>query len=244
VRARRDGGLERLDVVRAGERHPRDERAEALPLGGLSRGGQRAERPPVEALLERHEARAAGRLARDLERRLVGLGAGAAEEGLRAARARGKELREPEHRLRPVEGRRVPQRIEVRVRRRSDRGVPVPEAGDRDPAAEVEVRAPFVVPDAAALAADDRQVCACVRRQDRSAIEPRAGRASRHAGTSVTPIEAWTPPRAARTAATSFGTMPPSNSPASSAAWASSARSTCASSPSTRTPGTSLTNRI
>ena len=50
--AGRDGGLERLDVVRPRERDPGHERAEALPLRGLA-GREGTERPAVEAALER-----------------------------------------------------------------------------------------------------------------------------------------------------------------------------------------------
>ena len=163
--ARRDRCLERLDVVRPREREPRDERPEALPLPGLAGGGEGAVGAAVEASLERDDPRAPGRLARDLERRLVRLRARVAEERLRTAETLGEEPGEAEHRLRPVEVRRVPEPVELRVRRLGDGGMTVPEPDDRDPGAEVEVRAALVVPHAAPLAADDGQVGARVGRQ-------------------------------------------------------------------------------
>ena len=105
----------------------------------------------------------------------------------------------------------MPQLVELRVGGCRDRGMPVTQRDDRDPAAEVEVRPTHVVPDAAALTADDRHVGACVRRQD-CRLQETVGRGA-HAGTSVAPIEARTPPRAACTAAISFGTIPPSKTP-------------------------------
>ena len=62
----------------------------------------------VEGAVERDDAGAAGRLARVLDRRLDGLGAGVAEERVRAAEAFGQQFREAKHRLRPVEVRNVP----------------------------------------------------------------------------------------------------------------------------------------
>ena len=59
----------------------------------------------------------------------------------------------------------MPEAVELRVRRRRDGGMTVAEPDDGDPGAEVEVRAALVVPDAAALAADDGQVGARVGRQ-------------------------------------------------------------------------------
>ena len=63
-------------------------------------------------------------------------------------------------------------------------------------------------------------------------------------GTRVAPIEAWTPPRAARTAASSLGTIPPSKRPSSRPGLGLVRGRTDASSPSRSTPGTSVTNRI
>ena len=82
-----------------------------------------------------------GRLARELERRLVRLGARVAEERLRAAEPLGEERGEPQHRLRPVEVRRVPEPVELRVRGGEWRRVAVAEPDDGDAGDEVEVRA-------------------------------------------------------------------------------------------------------
>ena len=196
---------------------------------------ERPERAAVEAALEGDDPRPTRRLARDLERRLVRLGARVAEERLRAAEPSGEERREPEHRLRPVEVRGVPELVELRVRSGGDRRVPMAEADDGDAGAEVQVRALGVVPHTAALSPNDRDVSARVRRQHRRAGRERHRVA--HAGTSVDPMDARTPPRAACTAAISFGTMPPSNRPSARPASASSADSTVASSPSSEHAG-------
>ena len=58
------------------------------------------------------------------------------------------------------------------------RGMQVAEPDDGDPADEIEVRAPLVVPDPAPLAADDRDVGARIRRQDGRARCLPAGRGS------------------------------------------------------------------
>jgi hypothetical protein len=160
-----DGGLQGLDVVRPGERDAGKERLESLPLGRLPRRRQSAERPPVEAAVERDDARPAGRLPGDLERCLVRLGARVAEKRLSPAHALGEKTGEPQHRLGPVEVRRVPEGVQLGVRSGGDNGMAVSEPDDRKPAGEVEIGAPGVVPDAASLAADDREIRARVRRQ-------------------------------------------------------------------------------
>ena len=90
------------------KRTPGNERLEGSALRGLSRNRERTERAAVERVLQRDDVRLAGRLARVLDRRLDGLRAGVAEEGVRAAEALGEQLREAHHRLRPVEVRDVP----------------------------------------------------------------------------------------------------------------------------------------
>ena len=65
-----------------GEGNAGNKRPEALPLGPLPGRRQSTERAPVEAAFECDDPRPTGRLPRDLERRLVGLGAGVAEERL------------------------------------------------------------------------------------------------------------------------------------------------------------------
>ena len=119
-------------------------------------------KPPSSATIRRPP----GRLARDLERRLVRLGARVAEEGLRAARSArrgapraGASARSSRGSTRARAGR------AARAPRQAAAGCTVAEPDDGDPAAEVEVRAACVVPDAAALAADDRDVGTGVGRQ-------------------------------------------------------------------------------
>ena len=133
--------LERLDVVRPGERDAGDERPEALPLRRLTRGRQGAERAAVEAAFERHDPRPAGCLARDLEGRLVRLGARVAEERPPAFESFCEQRGESQHRLRPVEVRRVPETVELLVRGGERRRSAVPETDDGDPGDEVEVLA-------------------------------------------------------------------------------------------------------
>src|SRR4029079_12238686 len=85
----------------------------------------------------------------------------------------------------------------------------VAERDNRDPAPEVQVLAAIGVPHTAAVAVDDGEIGACVRRQ-----EPlERGRRHRHATTAVSPISAVSPARAAWTAAMSLGTIPPSEVP-------------------------------
>ena len=107
----------------------------------------------MEAPFEGDDPWLSGRLACVLERRLDRLGAGVAEERLRAT----ETVREPRRKrlggLRAVEIRRVPEPFELLLRGRQRRGVAVTEPDDGDSAAEVEILAPFVVPDARTLAA-------------------------------------------------------------------------------------------
>ena len=169
IAGRRERGLEGLDVVRTGERDAGDERAESLPFGRLTGGREGAQRPAVEAALERDDPGAAGRLAGDLERGLVGLGAGVAEEGPATGEALREQGGELQHRLRPVEIGRVPEAVELLVGGRERRRGEVSEADDGDPGHEVEVLAAGVVPDAAAIAPHDRDIGPRVGRQHRVA---------------------------------------------------------------------------
>ena len=101
---------------------------------------------------------------------------------------------EPEHRLRPVEVRRVPEAVELLVGGRERRRRAMAETDNGDPGDEVEVLAARVVPDPAALAAHDRDVGAGVGRQHRVAEHATSSERA-HATTSVAPIAARTPPR-------------------------------------------------
>src|SRR5207253_7448900 len=113
----------------------------------------------------------------------------------------------------------VPEAVELLARSGGDRGMDVPEPDHRDPASEVEVAAPVGADEPAALALDERDVGAGVGREHRRA------RDDAHGTTAVRPISARTPSRAARTAASSFGTIPPANAPPSSRRSASAAPS-------------------
>ena len=157
---------ERCDVVRGHEAHAWNERGECGALRRLTRHGQRSQRPAVEAPMESDDAWLARRLAGVLERSLDRLGAGVAEERLRSAEAIGETGRQFLGRLRAVEVRRMPEPFELPTRGLQRRGVAVTEPDDRDPAAEVEILASLVVPDAGALSAHDRDICSRVGRKE------------------------------------------------------------------------------
>src|SRR5581483_7688483 len=140
------------------------------------------------------------------DRGLVRLGAGVAEERLRAAEALRQQPGEPRHRLAPVQVGHVPEAIELLVRGRERARVAVAEPDDGDPAREVEVAATIVRDEPAALALDEGDAGARVGRHHGVV------RDGGHATTTVCPISARTPSRAALTAACSFGTIPPSSS--------------------------------
>src|SRR5205823_9967416 len=135
-----------------------NEGLERRALRRLAGDGERAERAAVERPVERDEAGAAGRLACPLQRGLDGLGAGVAEERARAAEAFREPRGESLHRLRPVEVRDVPELVELRVRGRARRGMPVAEPDDGDARDEIQVALALRVLDPAAVAADDRHV--------------------------------------------------------------------------------------
>ena len=102
--------------------------------------------------------RPAGRLARVLERRLDRLGAGVAEERLRAAEAVREPLGERGHRLRPVQVRHVPEPVELLVRGGQRCGMTMPEPDDRDPGDEVEIALAGVGDEPRALAGHESDV--------------------------------------------------------------------------------------
>ena len=205
----------RCDVVRRNESHARNERGECGALRRLPRHGQRPERPAVEAPFERDDAWLARRLAGVLERSLDRLGAGVAEERLRAAEAIRETGRQLLRRLRAVEVRRMPEAFELLARGGERRGVAMTEPDDGDPAAEVEILAP--------------------RRRPRRARPPRARssrrRARRSGRSRSSPCNRLSLGRVTRgprllrsrrgrrrgrhgRRPCSFGTMPPSNTPA------------------------------
>ena len=163
---------QRGDVVRLREARARQERLERRALRRLAGHRERARRSPVEALLEREHARLAGRLARVLDRRLVRLGAGVAEERLRAAEPRGERLRERLRGLGPVEVRRVPEAVELAVRGGERRRMLVAEPDDGDAGGEVEVAAADVVGQPHAVAVDERDPRRRIGRQQRARRAP------------------------------------------------------------------------
>ena len=99
----------------------------------------------------------------------------------------------------------MPEPVELRVRGGERRRVPVAEADDGDAAGEVEEACGRRRRSARSPRPDERDVRARVGRQD-GATAMRCA----HATTSVIPISARTPSRAASTAARSLGTIPPS----------------------------------
>ncbi len=162
------GRVQRVDVVRARETCTGHERLERRALRGLAGHGERARRPAVEALLERDHARLAGRLARVLDRGLVRLGAGVAEERLRTAEPLRQALREHARGLGAVEVRRVPQLVELRVRGGERRRVAMAEPDDGDAAGEVEVATSGLVDQPHAVALDERDARLRIRREHRA----------------------------------------------------------------------------
>src|SRR5581483_9097586 len=223
--------------LRGREADARDERLERRPLRRLPGDRERAHRAAVEGALERDELRLPGRLARPLERGLDRLRAGVAEERVRAAEAVGQALGEVLHRLGRVQVRHVPEALELRPRRRERPRVAVAEADDGDAGEQVEVALAVVGDEPRALAVHERDREARVCREQRRAGE------DAHATTAVAPMVAATPPRAAVTAAWSFGTIPPCSVPPSSSSLASSAPISSTTSPPRMRPSTSVRKR-
>jgi hypothetical protein len=187
------------------------QRLERGALRRLPGDGQGAERAAVERPLQRDEFGAAGGLAGPLERGLDRLGAGVAEERVGAAEAIGQLGCELLHRLGEEEVGRVPQLVELRVRRSQRSWVAMAEPDDGDPAEQVEVALARGVDEPGAVALDEGHVLPGVGRKE---IVMRQH--LRHATTAVLPIWAVMPLPAASAAARSFGMMPPSNAPSSS----------------------------
>ena len=227
-------GAQRGDVVRLREASARQQRLEPGALRGLAGDGERAGRAAVEAPLERDHAGLAGRLARVLERRLVRLGARVAEErtgtgGFAYRRSQPRSgWRASRQAKAPARSRRGSRRARAgraaRARRRAapDGGA---RARRRRSRREVEVAAAVGVGQPDALAVDERD------RRGRIDGQQRAPGHRAHASTAVTPISATSPPLAACTAASSFGTMPPSKTPSPISASACAARISESSSP-------------
>src|SRR6266852_843585 len=126
----------------------------------------------------------------------------------------------------------MPEAVELPVRGGERRGMFVAERDDRDAGGEVEIAPAEVVGQPDAVAVDERDARRRIRREQ-CILEHDA-----HATTAVAPISATRPLRAARAAASTFGTIPPSNEPASTSLSARAAVIDCMSSPWWKTPGT------
>jgi hypothetical protein len=94
-----------------------------------------------------------GVLARQLQRRFVGFGAGVAEEGAVGEGGFGQGQAQAQHRLVGVAVTQVPQGVGLARQRVDHDRVAVAEAGDGDAGGEIEVMLAFLVPHIQASAA-------------------------------------------------------------------------------------------
>ena len=146
--------------LRGTERKPGSIGPSASLRGERRRRREGAVAAAVEVALEaddlrRRDAAAVGVLAGDLDRALVGLGAGVGEEDA-AAEARLREpLRQARHRLGVEEVGDVHQPRRLLLHRRDHGRVAVAERADRDPGEEVEVLLAVGVPEQRPFAADE-----------------------------------------------------------------------------------------
>ncbi len=155
----RELGFERRDVVVGQVDEAGGIGTEAAGVLLLPAGGDGEQRAPVEGVLRRDDpqlvrAEPVVRVAaRELQRRLVRLGTGIAEEHALGERGVGQPLGEPQRRFVGEPVRHVPQPARLLVDRLDHRRMAVAQRGDRDAAAEVDVHPPVLVPDARTLAA-------------------------------------------------------------------------------------------
>ncbi len=142
-----DGGGERLDVAVGDEGDVTRQRLEGLAVGRLRRQGQRAHGATVEGALGRDQPGPAG-AAGELQGRLVGLGAGVAEEDPPVCPLEESQepLGEPHLRLGGEEVGDVPERRQLGRDGLDDRRVRVAERVDRDAAEQVDVLLAVGVP--------------------------------------------------------------------------------------------------
>jgi hypothetical protein len=155
------------------ERDPARERLERRPLRRLAGERQRPHRPAVERALGGDDRRAAGATGQ-LERRLVGLRAGVAEEHPPVSTGQVEQsLGEPGGGLVRHQVGHVPERGDLPADRLDHGGVGMTEHVDRDPADQVDVVPAEVVPHVCALAAHQREGRWRVGRHDgvRPAVE-------------------------------------------------------------------------
>ena len=153
---RRELALERLEVADRHLREAGQQRAEPVAELGRGRRGERAEREPVEAVLRREHARAAGRGAAELDRGLDRLRAGAREDhlaergGRTAQELLGQQRRERVdaelHRARALKLERLDQRL-------ADARVVAAHVEHPEAAEHVEVAVAVRVPEVGALGA-------------------------------------------------------------------------------------------
>ncbi len=155
--------IERRNVVERHEREACRQRLEALVVGGVGGRRERAQRASVERALAGENraalafAAAIGRLARELDRRLVRFGARVTEEGSMHARARDQLARQRLCRLVMVQIARVRQRTRLLRNRGGDRRVRVPQNAYGEAADAIEIAAAPIVDQLAALARNDCQ---------------------------------------------------------------------------------------
>ena len=214
--------------VLAGDGHkPWHERREWLLFRLLRGGGERPHRAAVEGAAEHHELPAPAPLARQLDRALDRLGAGVREEHLSAQRPLREPSRKTHCRLRVEEVAHLHQAPRLLAHRVHQRRVAVPDLDNRHAREEIEVFAPLRVPQPRALATDELDWRARVRRHHELALE-RLQLRERH-GKILVPMPAsvksssrreWdsrpsmmcaavTPLRTACAHAASFGRIPP-----------------------------------
>src|SRR5262245_43089876 len=211
-----------------------------LLLAGRRQGREGA---PVERVAGGHELDAVRRdplaciLAGDLERRLVGLGAGVREEHAVGERMLDEQLGQVDLRRRVIEVGDVQERRRRLLDGAGHSWMAVPQRGDRDARAEVQVLAALRVPDAHAVASheNDRGAAAVVgsvvlrrpfqerlgvhrRRPHRTISVPIPSRvkSSSRIACGWLPSMLWAfamPPSRARSEDSTLGSMPPSITP-------------------------------
>ncbi len=170
-----DRRLQRVDVVVGDMAKPVRHREERLVLGRLAGSGQRRQRATVEAAERADDgvAAAAAELARQFQRRLVGLGAAVAEEHLPdGAGGLGEQRVDLDGRLGCLVGREEVADVHQRARlcrdHLRDAGIRVAECDHREPTEEVEVPLAVVVPQLGTAATDEHHLWRAEHRHERA----------------------------------------------------------------------------
>src|SRR5207253_2289266 len=235
-----DRPLHRPEVVVGYVLEAGHERLEAVLVLLLARRAEGGERPAVERVARRDDLVAVARepllrvLPRELERGLVGLRPRVAEEDPVGERVLHEELGQVDLGRRVEQVRHVQQRPRRLLDGAGHAGMAVPERHDREPRREVEVLPAVGVPHAQALAADeaDRRPSVGVRVVPGRPFEQRARvrhsvisvpipslvNSSSRIAWGVRPSMLWAlavPPSRARSDDSTFGSIPPSMTPAS-----------------------------